>query len=119
MVEVEITNADEGKIERYAEIGVRELWRLHGRKDSWELRADFLALRPGADPRELDVSEVLPGLTPGDVCEAVDGVRTGVTHDERTEAVARVVRRRQRHSVRVREEDTRYPAGSVACGSGR
>ena len=119
VVEVEITNADEGKIERYAEIGVRELWRLHGRKDSWELRADFLALRPGADPRELDVSEVLPGLTPGDVCEAVDGVRTGVTHDERTEAVARVARRRQRHSVRVREEETRYPAGSVACGSGR
>ena len=28
VVEVEITNADEGKIERYADMGVRELWLL-------------------------------------------------------------------------------------------
>jgi Uma2 family endonuclease len=109
VVEVEITNADEGKIERYAEMGVR----LHGRKDSWELRADFLALHSGAAPRELDVSEILPGLTPGDVCEAVHGVRAGVTHDERTQAVARIVHRRQRLSVRVREEQARYPARAV------
>ena len=47
VVEVEITNADEGKAERYAQIGVRELWRLHGSKESWDLRAEFLALRPG------------------------------------------------------------------------
>ena len=32
VVEAEITHADEGKIERYGEIGVRELWRLRGRK---------------------------------------------------------------------------------------
>ena len=31
VVEVEITNADEGKVERYADLGVRELWRLDGR----------------------------------------------------------------------------------------
>ena len=30
VVEVEITSADEGKVERYGEMGVRELWRLHG-----------------------------------------------------------------------------------------
>ena len=107
VVEVEITNADDGKIERYAEIGVRELWRLHGRQDSWELRADFLALHPGATPRQLDASKVVPGLTPDDVCEAVDGVRAGVTHDERTQAVARIVHRRQPPSVRVREEEVR------------
>ena len=110
VVEVEITSADEGKAERYAQLGVRELWRLHGRKDSTELRAEFLALRSGSAPRRLEASEALAGLTPGDVCEAVEGVRTGRTRDERTEAVTRIVRRRQRASVRVREEETPYPA---------
>ena len=112
VVEVEITSADEGKIGRYGEMGVRELWRLHGRKGTRELRADFLALRPGSSPGELHASRVLEGLTPEDVCEAVEGVRFGLTLTERTEAVARIVRRRQRASVRVREEETAYPAHS-------
>ncbi len=110
VVEVEITNADEGKAERYAEIGVREIWRLHGHKDSWELRAEFLALRPGEAPHRLDVSEVLEGLTPDDICEAVEGVRVSLTLRERADVVAHVVRRRQRASVRVREEETEYTA---------
>ena len=110
VVEVEITGADAGKIERYADLGVRELWRVHGRKDSWDLRAEFLALGLGVSPRALDASEVLAGLTPGDVCEAVGEVRFSLTLAERTEAVARVVRRRKRASVRVREEETPYSA---------
>ena len=109
-VEVEITNADEGKAERYAQIGVREFWRLHGSKESWELRVEFFALRPGEAPRGLDVSEVLEGLTPDDVCEAVEGVRVSLTLRERADAVARVVRRRQQASVRVREEEAEYAA---------
>ena len=108
VVEVEITSADKGKAERYGQMGVRELWRLHGRKGTRELRAEFLALRPGGAPRELDASEVLPGLTPDDVCEAVDGVRFGQTHDERAKAVTRIVQRRQGGSVRVREEEAPY-----------
>ena len=110
VVETEITNADEGKIERYAELGVRELWRLQGRKGARELHVDFLALRPGTTPRELAASEALDGLTPGDVRDAVDGVRLAVTLDERTAAVARIVRRRQRASVRVRDGNTPYAA---------
>ena len=101
-------HADEGKAERYRDIGVRELWRLHGRKGTTELRAEFLALDPARAPRTLDRSVVLEGLTPDDVCEAVDGVRFGETDDERREAVARVVRRRQRMSLRVREEGEPY-----------
>ena len=102
VVEVEITHADEGKAERYGEIGVRELWRLHGRKDSWELRADFLALHPRSAPRKLDASQVLEGLTPGDVCEAeaLEEAQSSQTRDECTEAVARIVRRRQQASAR-------------------
>ena len=121
VVEAEITHADEGKIGRYADLGVRELWRLHGRKGSRDLRADFLALSPEAAPQALDASEVLTGLTPADVCEAVDGVRLGLTPAERMEAVARIVRRRQRASVRVREEkappygsDSNYGAETTA-----
>ena len=108
VVEVEITHVDESKIERYGEMGVRELWRLHGRKGTRELRADFLALRAGSAPRRLDASVVLEGLTPEDVCEAVEAVGTSQTHDQRTEAVARIVRRRRQASVRVREEAAAY-----------
>ena len=53
---------------------------------------------------------VLEGLTPDAVREAVDGVRFAETDDERREAVARIVRRRQRMSLRVREEREPYPA---------
>ena len=109
IVEVEITPADRGKIERYADLGVREFWRLRGRKDdSTVLRADFFALERGAAPRALPASEVLPGLTPEDVCEAVNGVRLGRSYRDRREAVARIVRRRQRASFRVREEGPGY-----------
>ncbi len=104
-VEVEITSVDEGKIERFAELGVRELWRLRGRKGSEELLADFLALRPGDPPRPLAASGVLDGLTPADVCEAVKPVRLSRNRIERTEAVARIVRRRRQTTIRVREED--------------
>ena len=110
VVEAEITKADAGKIGRYAELGVRELWRLHGRKDTRELRAEFLALRPGTTPRALVASRVLGGLTPDDVREAVDGVRRGASLDERTAAVARIVDRRRRDSVRVREDEAPYAA---------
>ena len=110
VVEVEITNADEGKAERYGEIGVRELWRLHGRKGTRELRAELFALDRENAPRKLDASQVLEGLTPDDVREAVEEAQSSQTRDERTEAVARVVRRRQHASVRVREEETAYSA---------
>ena len=103
VVEIEITHADEGKAERYRDIGVRELWRLHGSRGTTELRVESLALDPARAPRMLDGSVVLEGLAPADVCEAVDGVRFGETDDERREAVARIVRWRQRMSLRVRE----------------
>ena len=110
VVEVELTNADAGKAERYGQMGVRELWRLHGRKGSREISADLLALHPEDAPRLLAASQVLEGLTPADVCDAVEGVRFGRTRAERTEAVARIVHRRG--AVRVSEEETPYSAGT-------
>ena len=112
VVETEITRFDEGKIERYGELGVRELWRLHGRKGSDELRVDFLALGSGSAPRKLTASRVLAGLTPEDVCEAVEKVRVARTLPERMEAVAGIVLRRQRAAVRVREEAASYSANA-------
>ena len=64
VVEAEIASIDEGKIARYGEMGVRELWRLHGRKGSRDLRVEFIGLRPGTAPCRLDASEVLGALTP-------------------------------------------------------
>ena len=104
VVEVELTNADDGKIGRYGDIGVRELWRIHARRGSRELGAEFLALEPGRPPRPLIASEVIAGLQPADVCEAVEGVRYGLTRDERTEAVASIVRPRKLNLFRVRDE---------------
>ena len=128
VVEVEITGADEGKAARYAAMGVREMWRLHGRKGTKELRVEFLALDAAPDkgtaqeapeapdvapdagsaPRLVEASQVLRGLTPDDVCAAVTGVRAGRNHDERKDAVARIVRRRRHASARVREEKAAY-----------
>ena len=110
VVEVEITHADEGKAERYGEMGVRELWRLHGRKGTTELRAEFLALVPRGTPRAIGASLVLEGFTPDDMYEAVEGVQLGETYDERRVAVARIVHRRQSMSLRVREDRESYPA---------
>ena len=112
VIEVELTSADAGKAERYGQMGVRELWRLHGRKGSQEIAADFLALQPEDAPQLLAASQVLEGLTPADVCEAVEGVRFGRTRAERTEAVTRIVRRRG--AVRVREEEPPYRANPEA-----
>ena len=113
VVEVEITNADEGKADRYAEMGVRELWRLHGRKGLKELRAELLALRAGRPPYEIGASEVLEGLTPEDIFEAVGEVWAGRTPTVRMQAVARIVQRRRNASVRVREQAAAYSEGSV------
>ena len=110
VVETEVTSFDEGKIVRYGDLGVRELWRLRGRKGTYELEVDFLALRAGSPPRGLAASRVLDGLTPDDVCEAVEKVRLGETRAERTEAVSAIVLRRRRLSARVREEAESYSA---------
>ena len=111
VVEIELTNADEGKAQRYGELGVREMWWLHGIRNSWQFQVEFLALGPGSAPRKLGASEVLEGLTLDDVREAADGyVRRSLTSTEAIEAVTRVAQRRQRASVRVREEEPAYPS---------
>ena len=70
-------------------------------------------MRRGAPPRRLlDASEVLEGLEPDDVKEAVEQARFGRTKSERIEAMARVIRRRRQRIARVREEEAFYSAES-------
>ena len=97
----------------------RELWRLHGRKGTDELRVDFIALGAGSAPRKPAASVVLEGLTPEDVCDAAAKVRFGQNLAKRTEAVSRIVLRRQRAIVGVREEEERCSANPdrVECAS--
>ena len=113
VVEVEVTHADEGKTVRYADLGVREFWRLRAEQGGEALRADFLALRRGARPRPLEASVVLPDLTPSDVRQAVEGVQKSGDIQESIRTVARIVRRRQQRSVRLREERAPYGEGSA------
>ena len=115
VAEVEVTHADRGKIERYRDLGVREFWQVRGLRDRKEVEASFFSLSAGAPPKPLEVSVVLPGLLPAEVCEAVHGVRFGPTRRKRTEAVARIVRRRERQSLRVREERAEYRVGPPAA----
>ncbi len=117
VVEVEITNADAGKADRYADLGVREMWRLHGRKGSPDFEAEFLALNPGESPQPLSASVVLEGLEPADVREAMNEARLGTTKSERIEAVARVMRRRRQRIARIREEAASYPTESSRTGT--
>ena len=62
----------------------------------------------------MPASALLGGLTENDVRKAVDGVRFGMTPQERIDAVTRIVRRRQRASVRVREADASYAADATS-----
>ena len=108
VVEVEITSVDEGKAERYGQMGVREMWRLRARRGSREIDADFLMLRPDAPPRPLHTSQVLEGLKPADVCEALAQLPAARTLNDRMEAVTRIVRRRQRNMQRIRDDAPEY-----------
>ena len=84
VVEVEITNADQGKAERYAEMGVRELWRLHGRKGLAGARSRIPRIAPGRAPSTTDR---IGRSWRSRVCRRARGGGAGEvrTHQERTD----------------------------------
>ena len=112
VVEVEITSVDEGKAERYGQMGVREMWRLRTRRVSGEIDADFLMLHPNASPSPPYASQVLEGLEPADVREALAQLPAARTLSDRVEAVTRIVHRRQRNMQRIRDEAPGYRYGA-------
>ena len=114
VVEVEVTRADAGKVERYRDLGVREFWLVRGSRIREEVEVAFFSLAAGSEPEPLEVSVVLPDLTPVDVREAVEALRRSHDPVERIRVVARIVRRRQQQSLRVREERAEYRVGPRA-----
>ena len=118
VVDVEVTHADAGKVERYRDLGVREFWRVRGSRGSRARAAvevSFFSLTAGSEPKPLEVSTVLPGLLPVDVRQAVEAVRRTRDPVARIRVVARIVRRRQEQSIRVREERAEYRVGPRAA----
>ena len=111
VVEVEITHADAGKVERYRDLGVREFWRVRGSRVRAGVEVSFFSLAAGSGPKPLEVSAVLPGLLPADACEAVEALRCASDPEDRIPVVARIVRRRQEESFRVSEERAEYRVG--------
>ena len=64
VIEVEVANPDEDKPARYAELGVREMWRIYGKMGSDRFRVEILNLQEGNGPRPVENSLVLQGLDP-------------------------------------------------------
>ena len=114
VVEVEVTHADAGKVERYRDLGVREFWRVRGSRGPRgreEVEISFFSLTAGSEPKSLEVSTVLPGLLPVDVRQAVEAVRRSRDPVARIRVVERIVRRRQESAFRVNEGRAEYRVG--------
>ncbi len=108
VVEVELTHFDRGKAERYGQIGVRELWQIRVVGAPAEVSVEMLKLDPREAPEPVRISQVLSGLTPKQVAEAVAAVSTAGTLSARTEAVSKVVL--GKGATRVQDEPGCYSA---------
>ncbi len=62
VVEVEVTHFDQDKPERYARLGVREMWRVDARKGTDHPQIDILALQDPQGPAVVKSSSLLNGL---------------------------------------------------------
>ncbi|MCY4300123.1 MAG: Uma2 family endonuclease [Aestuariivita sp.] len=62
VVEVEVTHFDQDKPERYARLGVREMWRVDARKGTDYPQVDILSLQDPTGPTVVAFSSVLAGL---------------------------------------------------------
>lgn len=59
---MEVTHLDNVKPQRYARLGVREMWRATGERESDRFRVEILALQETGGPKIVEISRVLPGL---------------------------------------------------------
>ncbi|MCY3675337.1 MAG: Uma2 family endonuclease [Paracoccaceae bacterium] len=72
VVEVEVTRFDEDKPRRYAELGVPEMWRVYGERESDRFNVEILALQERGGPKAVEESRVLPGLPARILPEALE-----------------------------------------------
>lgn len=70
VVEVEVTHFDEDKPQRYASLGVSEMWRLTSTMDGDTMSMEILDLQEKDGQQNLEMSRVLPGLKADTLVEA-------------------------------------------------
>ena len=78
VVEVEVTHLDGDKPNRYAKLGVREMWRVSRNAKSSGIVLTILDLQEGGGPRTIEVSQVLLGLSANILPEAYRLARAGI-----------------------------------------
>lgn len=70
VVEVEVTHFDRKKPQRYARLGVREMWRVNARRGSKQVQVEILDLQDSKGPKPIVKSLVLDGLSSLDLPKA-------------------------------------------------
>ncbi|MCY4446809.1 MAG: hypothetical protein OXC02_10170 [Rhodobacteraceae bacterium] len=86
VVEVEVTHLDKGKPDRYAGLGVREMWQTTRRQISGSVQIEVILLDLQAQdgPKRIDNSIVLPGLNSANLNKIYHVARYGTTDELRT-----------------------------------
>ena len=77
VVEVEVPRFDGDKPDRYAALGVREMWRVASRDGGNRVEVEILDLRAPGGPRPASESNALPGLKPAPLPAAFDLAASG------------------------------------------
>ena len=77
VVEVEVSHFDEDKPQRYAELGVREMWRVDGKKGSRQIQIEILDLQAVGGPKPVVNSLVLNRLGSSILPDAFQMARSG------------------------------------------
>ena len=72
VVEIEVTHLDVNKPNRYAELGIHEMWRVERNIDDEKVLITILDLQADGGPRKVNESKVLEGLTTTNLPQAFE-----------------------------------------------
>ena len=77
VVEVEVTRFDQGKIRKYRDLGVRELWQVTRKDDDAPVSVAIIDLQAEHAPQKITCSRVLPGLDRASLTTALELAERG------------------------------------------
>ncbi|MCY4306710.1 MAG: Uma2 family endonuclease [Rhodobacteraceae bacterium] len=77
VVEVEVSHSYEDKPQHHAELGVPEMWRINGERDSDRFKVEFLDLQEAGGPKTVEESLVLNRLGSSVLPDAFRMARSG------------------------------------------
>jgi len=72
VVEIEVTHLDVNKPNRYAKLGIREMWRVERNIEDEKVLVAILDLQADGGPQEENKSKVLEGLTTANLPQAFE-----------------------------------------------